>query len=286
VAAPPDRAALAMAAGAALRPPGTAALFPVPLQSTAECLTYFVSWLQIACGMITSFIGYGAKILLSSMFIQIFGLGDLLAGYLSALSLVLFACGRFGVPWFLMDSPRFGASAMLIRLFAQFATCVIFAVLPTVVGEPRGGLYFVEPPAPTDDAFSWSLFGFVVIKSAAGLTFAVSAVVSGAMGVQVFGSANLRYIMVPGWLSFGIAGAAGPITSYLTAQRRAYDGMSFANAYSLYFYLVAGLAGLNVCIIGLIYALERRAVNAEIAKHSESLARERPAETTTNKNTH
>ena len=63
-----------------------------------------------------------------------------------------------------------------------------------------------------------------------GLLFAVSAAVSGAMGVQVFGSDSLITIMAPGWLTYGIAAAAGPIVAYCTSQNRVYRGKSEAGA--------------------------------------------------------
>ena len=107
--------------------------------------------------------------------------------------------------------------------------------------------------------------GFVVLKSIHGFLFAVSAAVSGAMGVQVFGSDSLITIMAPGWLTYGIAAAAGPIAAYCTSQNRVYRGKSEAGAYNPFFYAAAGLSFGNFLLIGTMGWLERRALAAERA---------------------
>ena len=84
-------------------------------------------------------------------------------------------------------------------------------------------------------------------------------------GVQLFGSDSLITIMAPGWLTYGIAAAAGPIAAYCTSQNRVYRGKSEAGAYNPFFYAAAGLSFGNFLLIGTMGCLERRALAAERA---------------------
>ena len=110
-----------------------------------------------------------------------------------------------------------------------------------------------------------NLAGFVVLKSVHGLLFAVSASVSAAMGVQLFGSDSLITIMAPGWIFYGVAAAAGPIVAYCVSQNRIYRGRSEAGAYNPFFYAAAGLSFGNFLLVATMGWLERRAVAAEHA---------------------
>uniref|UniRef100_A0A6V0BZC7 Nodulin-like domain-containing protein n=1 Tax=Zooxanthella nutricula TaxID=1333877 RepID=A0A6V0BZC7_9DINO len=239
-------------AGAAPRPAGTSVLVPVVCKSTWELLHYPVTTMQLVSGAGKAFVGYATKVLLSSMFADMFGVSQLAAAYLAGGSLVLFALGRFAVPYFLMDHPRFGASALAISIAAQAVTAVVYAVLPLIAGD-----------GDVSGGASWRLVGFVAAKSIAGLAFAVGAVVAGALGVQLFGTANMRLIMVPGWFLFGLGGAAGPIVAYDTAAARVSSGMGYARAYALYFYLAAAAAALNVGLMAWMHVMERRALLVE-----------------------
>merc|ERR1719291_152765 len=208
--------------------------------------------MQLVSGAGKAFVGYATKMLLSLMFADMFGVGQQAAAYLAAASLVLFALGRFAVPYFLMDHPRFGASALGISIAAQGVTCVVYAVLPLIAGD-----------GDESGDWSWRLAGFLVAKSVAGLAFAVGAVVAGALGVQLFGTANMRLIMVPGWFLFGVGGALGPMVAYGTAAARVESGMGYARAYALYFYLAAGVALLNVGLMTAMRTMEERALASE-----------------------
>merc|ERR1712072_1238711 len=185
------------------------------------------------------------------MFSDMFGVSEGVAAYLAAASLVLFAFGRFAVPYFVMDNPRLGTSALGIRIAAQAVTGIVYALLPLITG---------------DGSSSWNLIGFVIAKSVAGLAFAVGAVVGGALGVQLFGTANMHLIMVPGWFLFGIGGALVPIVAYTIAATRVEGGMGYAEAYSLYFYLAAGIALVSAAVTVAMYLMEKRALRTESLK--------------------
>ena len=93
----------------------------------------------------------------------------------------------------------------------------------------------------------------------------ISAQVSAAMGVQLFGSDSLITIMAPGWIFYGVAAAAGPIVAYCVSQNRVYRGKSEAGAYNPFFYAAAGLSFGNFLLVATMGWLERRAVAAERA---------------------
>ena len=82
---------------------------------------------------------------------------------MAAASLVLFAAGRFAIPYFFIDSIG-GNASLWIRAVAQLGTAAIFVTLPTLAAD--------DSPWP-----------FFVLKSLHGLLFAVSAAVAGPMGV-------------------------------------------------------------------------------------------------------
>ena len=70
-------------------------------------------------------------------------------------------------------------------------------------------------------------------------------------------------IMAPGWFTFGIASALGPMVAYSVSQQHVYRNKSAATAYNQFFYAAAGLSLLNACIITTMGLLEHRAVLAE-----------------------
>ena len=179
------------------------------------------------------------------MYSSIFDLSRVEAGYLAAASLGLFTLGRFAIPYFFIDRIG-GNSSLVIRAAAQLGAAGVLAALPSL--------------ARADNTA-----GFVVLKSIHGLLFAVSASVSAAMGVQLFGSNSLITIMAPGWIFYGVAAAAGPIVAYCVSQNRVYRGKSEAGAYNPFFYAAAGLSFGNFLLIGTMGCLERRALAAERA---------------------
>ena len=90
-------------------------------------------------------------VLLSSMFELVFNLPLMTSAYLSALSLLLFVFARGIFPYYFLDS-RFSASEMSI--VASLLSCIMYGILPTVIGSPS-----------TEGGFSWNLVGFVIVKN-------------------------------------------------------------------------------------------------------------------------
>ena len=268
----PDSASPPPAVQAGLRAAGTSALFPEKVSSTVTMLTRPVAHLQLVCGMITAFVGYATKTLMSTMLIVIFDLTLTQAGYYSAAALVLFAAGRFSIPFFLIDRIQ-GNASLVIRGASQLGTAGLFVALPFL--------------ANADNAA-----GFITVKSFSGLLFAVSATVSGSskcthaclracaqsllicayclthllyvpVGLSIFGGASLAAIMIPGWLTFGMAGAAGPIVAYCVSQQHVYEGKPTDDSYDAYFFGAAAASFANFLVILAMGALEIAAERRE-----------------------
>lgn len=217
-----------------LRSPGTTHLVPVQLQSRREALRYPAVVLKLIQLATITFNGYATKVLLSSMFELTFALPKLTAAYLSALSLVLFLVGRALIPYYLLDS-RY--SSTLISTVAAFVSAIAYGVLPSIVGKEELG-----------PEFTWRLFGFVCIKSLIGLCFSCLQVLSAAQMYDLAGGDNLQTFLRLGWPVVGVCGTAGPIVAFTTAQARFYSGMAYSQAFSLFFYIAAGLAFLNMLV--------------------------------------
>jgi len=230
-----------------------------------------MAWMQLIFLVITAFNGYASKTLLSSIYSSIFDLSRVEAGYLAAASLGMFALGRFAVPYYFIDQmggnsalvivavTQLGAAGLCVEI-NQCAGCVMIArTRRKILIFTQAGLLAALPTLARTD----NLAGFVVLKSVHGLLFAVSASVSAAMGVQLFGSDSLITIMAPGWIFYGVAAAAGPIVAYCVSQNRVYRGKSEAGAYNPFFYAAAGLSFGNFLLVATMGWLERRAVVAE-----------------------
>mmetsp|Transcript_12587 Transcript_12587/g.27436 ORF Transcript_12587/g.27436 Transcript_12587/m.27436 type:complete len:513 (-) Transcript_12587:1195-2733(-) len=221
-------------------PAGTSALVPKQLGSRWETLRYPGVWLVLVSAMCSSFNGYATKLLLSSMFELVFNLSTMTSAYLSACSLTLFFVARAAVPYFLMD--RF-CSATSIGGIAAAASSIAYAVLPVLVG----------PNAYETAGFTWQLFGFVAVKSVVGGCFAAQSTVRGSILDDVVGTSNLPYVFQTGWEIGGFFGAAGPIVAFTVSMSRYYAGDTFPQAFSVFFYLAAGVAILNTLVYVLIY---------------------------------
>ena len=126
-----------------------------------------------------------------------------------------------------------------MSITGAFLWCICFAILPTIVGResfPEGG-------------FSWSLVGFVIVKSVIGACFACLSSLQGALYIDALGVANIGTLISFGWDVAGFGGALGPMMAFTLTMVRYYGGMDFPQAFSLFFYIAAGIA----FIIALLY---------------------------------
>ena len=80
------------------RPVGTTRAVPVVLTNRLQALRYTIMWVEILASAIQAFIGYSTKIPLSSMFVLIFDLSEMVSAYLSALTLLGFLFGSLVIP--------------------------------------------------------------------------------------------------------------------------------------------------------------------------------------------
>lgn len=173
-------------------------------------------------------------VLLSSMFELVFNLPLMTSAYLSALSLLLFVFARGIFPYYFLDS-RFSASEMSI--VASLLSCIMYGILPAVIGSPS-----------TEGGFSWNLVGFVIVKSIIGACFACLSSVKSALTIDVVGVANIRMISSYSWDVAGIGGSLGPMLAFTIMMSRYYGGMSYAEAISLFFYIASGFAFVNTLL--------------------------------------
>ena len=179
---------------------------------------------------------------MSSMFVLIFNLPEITAAYLSALTLTGFLLGSFLVPFFVMDrSPSVFFTSASIFIVALIGSAAVYAVLPSITGV---GTF--EP------GFSWRLFGFVVAKACVSFFFATMQSVTGGVAVDAVGVANLPVAYAYVYPPCGAGAALGPISAWLITFARRYDGMTFSRAFALFFYIAAGLCGLNALLVGII----------------------------------
>ena len=175
-----------------------------------------------------------STVLLSSMFELVFNLPLMTSAYLSALSLLLFVGARGIFPYYFLDS-RFSASEMSI--VASLLSCIMYGILPTVIGNPN-----------PDGGFSWNLVGFVIVKSFIGASFACLSSVKSALTIDVVGVANIRMISSYSWDVAGVGGTLGPLLAFCTMMSRYYSGMTYAEAISLFFYIASGFAFVNTLL--------------------------------------
>ena len=167
--------------------------------------------------------------------------------YLSAVTLCGFLVGSVFVPFFVMD--RRYPSSLLFGL-SMLAMTVCFAVVPSIIGSDD----FPEAK------FTWRLFGFVCAKFVVSLCFAVTQATVGAMSTDAIGVANLPIIFIYLYHAAAPGAAGGPIAAWLITWARRYDGMPFARAFHLWFYIAAGLCGASMlCAIVLWRLLVRSA---------------------------
>ncbi len=180
-------------AGAQVRPAGTSALIPVKLENRWEALRYPVVWILAVYIFLEAFNGFATKVLLSSMFVLIFQLDQMLAAYLSALSLIFFFIGRGVVPfYFVGKNSKIGVAPEILTCASLLISGLMYLIVPAILGD--------KPP-DSAGGFSWSLFGFVVVKSMISLSFASVGSLTGPTMASLGGTANLIHFIKWMWIS-------------------------------------------------------------------------------------
>ena len=190
------------------------------------------------------------------MFVLIFNLPEITAAYLSALTLVGFLLGGSVVPFLLIDrSASALCSSASIFIAALCLSAAAYAVLPSITGD---GSFSPE--------FSWRLFGFVIAKGCVSLGFSVIQGVTGGVAVDAVGVATLPIAYVFVYDFCGPAASLGPISAWLITFARRYLGMTFARAFALFFYIAAGLCGLNALLVGVMFVRIRAGAAADASE--------------------
>jgi len=178
------------------------------------------------------------------MFELVFNLPLMTSAYLSALSLLLFLFARGIFPYYFLDS-RFSASEMSI--VASLLSCIMYGILPKVIGNPSA-----------EGGFSWNLVGFIIVKSFVGACFACLSSVKSAVTIDVIGVANIRMVSSYSWDVAGVGCALGPMLAFTIMMSRYYGGMSYADAISLFFYIASGIALVNCGLYVILhYAIKK-----------------------------
>ena len=182
---------------------------------------------------------------------------EMTSAYLAALTLLLYLIGRAAVPFFLLDRPK-GLSGSALLAISSMVSCIAYVIVPSVIGSSAYG----------SPKFTWNLFGFIICKSVAGCAFAVQTTCFPSVVISENGSGTNYQMLAPIYYVIGgIGGALGPISGFIITFARYYDGMSFAEAFHLQFYINSGVAGAVTLINGYLWIQLRRA--QQIRKEQE-----------------
>ena len=115
--------------GAAGDAAGTSASVPTPLKTLLSAYRA-----PVPCATAISYaavisVGYSTKTLLSTMFVLIFSLSEIMSAYMSALTLLAFLVGRVVVPLYLTPM---GWSPTLLMCIASFVMSLMYVAVSTV----------------------------------------------------------------------------------------------------------------------------------------------------------
>ena len=231
---------------------GTTGGVPVVLKNRFEAMRYPLVILEATASFIQALAGYSTKLLLSSMFVLIFGLPEMTSAYLSALTLVAFLASSSLIPYFFVDG-RFSSAFLCSVSFAIMT--IAFSVVPSIIGSSDY----------TQAAFSWRLFGFILAKACVSFCFGTMQALIGSMGVDAMGSANLTVLFIYLYNFTAPSAAGGPIAAWLITFSRRYLGMPFAQAFHLWFYISAGTCALGFIVCSILTCATEAYVRADRA---------------------
>ena len=175
---------------------GAGPIFRKRIEHQYEFLQYHIYYVGMINTFTVAFCGYTTKVLLSTMFVLIFNLPEMTAAYLSALTLLLYLIGRALIPLYLMDRalPSAGLSAI-----ASAFTCLGYVLVPSIIGSKEY----------ESAKFTWNLFGFIVVKSICGASFACLTVCIAPSIMDETGPVNFLISCKSHFLISGLGGAIG-----------------------------------------------------------------------------